>query len=166
MKPIDPLRIQSLVDGELSASEASAVQRELDSDPSARAVYDSLVKLRTVVRQGDIQRNVPVAGDFYWQQIARRIEREAGSFVESAPVESPDLGLSSLVRRFFPAFGTLAALLLVTGVVWFQFGGAERYARLATNHDIERTSQEVATISFRSESEGITVVWVDTHPVD
>ena len=165
MKPIDPLRIQSLVDGELSASEASAVQRDLAQSADAREIHESLRRLRTAVRENETPRTLPVAGDFYWQKIAERIQTH--SLVPGVETEvQREAVFAFLVRRWMPIFGTLAILFVISGAVWFQFGVAGGYARLSTNHDIERTSQDVGTISFRSESEGITVVWLDTHPMD
>lgn len=159
MKQIDPIQIQALVDGELDAAAASAYEKRIEGDPDALAMRQSLRSLRETLRHNEPCHRMPVSPDFYWSGIERRIREAAQPTVHAHELPDGSASIQFLIRRWLPIFGTLGLVLALSAILWLPYR-SDRYAVLGTNHDIENTSDEVSTMSFRSESEGITVVWV------
>jgi anti-sigma factor RsiW len=155
MDPGTALKLQALLDGELSAHEATAWRRRLDEDPEARRLYDELQLTRAVLRQCEPEHSVPETREFYWSRIRQALER-GGS-----PARSPgDEWWNRWLRWVVPAGAT--ALL---GLFLLQRGLLEpdrEPVLLATDHEVETMLADTTSISFRSESAGMTVVWVQS----
>ena len=149
------LKIQALVDGELSVTEAQEVQQWLERDAAAQSLAAELRASREYLRGNEAQRSVPEARDFYWSKIAREIERAERETTIAKPVG----GLSMWLHWLVPTGGVaaLALLFLVN-----QNSVSQSRSLLSLGHEIETTTDETSSITFRSESAGMTVVWVDT----
>ena len=64
------LRIQALVDGELTRSEAESLTVELEKDAELNALYLSLGRIRDAVAEcGELEHPLPVKPDFYWKKV-------------------------------------------------------------------------------------------------
>lgn len=161
----DPvLSIQALVDRELDPESAAQVETQLSKDSQALALRDRLLDLKRALRENEMTHPLPVPPEFYWRGIEQWIRpASARSVPESMEEALPSLQF--LIRRALPILGTLCLVFAFSAALWFQFRG-ERGAILGTNHDIENSSGDVSTMSFRSESEGITVVWVAARDLE
>jgi anti-sigma factor RsiW len=152
--PDTTLKVQAYVDGELSEAEAGRVAALLSQDRPLAAMAEDLRRVKAILAANEPQLRVPESREFYWSKIAREIQRTT----PHAPGPAP-LRLSWWLRVVVP----VGSVLLLTAVflVRSQFGAmSPRY--LATGHDIETPLTEVESITFRSESSRMTVVWIDT----
>jgi anti-sigma factor RsiW len=153
------LKLQACVDGELPSSEARRVAELVEADAEARALFEELKVTRASLRGNELEFTVPASREFYWSGIRRRIEQaEAANEAPAVPEPEP------WWIRFFAPAGVLAALVvLVALTLTFADRPGGNSPALAVGHQIETPLDEVSSIAFRSESAGMTVVWVDTH---
>lgn len=162
----DELQIQALLDGELPPDEARRVRQCIDADPHWRACHESLAAVRGLLQEAELPRSVPDAHEFYWATIARRIELAERRDAAEAPPKG--LPLPGWIRRLRPLAWSAGLTAALASLVLLLTGPGERLAlfrsaHLGTNHDIEITSGDVNSIAFRSEAEGVSVVWVQTR---
>ncbi|MBU6402919.1 MAG: hypothetical protein KGS61_21575 [Verrucomicrobia bacterium] len=157
---IDPetqLRLQAYLDGELPARDREPVAERLDHDPEARAWFTELQHLRSLLAQGELERPLPETREFYWARIEREIRRpEAG-----APRASAVPWLAWGLKWVVPAAVAVALACLLVPLLHQGPNGA--LAGLGQAQEIETPLQQATSISFRSEADGVSVVWVDTH---
>jgi len=152
--PETALKVQACLDGELPPAEARRVAGWLAQDPELRLLGEELRGTKALLVGNEPEFSVPESREFYWSKIAR--ELQPTSSLEMAPGPSR---LWWWLRVAVPLGSTLvlaAVLLLRSGPGAF----GSRY--LATGHEIETPLEEMASITFRSESARMTVVWVDT----
>ena len=155
------MQVQSYLDNELSPSEARKVAEVISANPDARALYDELKDTkRILVSTGEAPLQLPEAREFYWSQIQRRIEGQ-----ERRPARSTaTVWWMKLMAPVAGAVALLAILLSLSGpsqpAPGNLAGGTP--ARQTPFNEIE-TQPEYSTITFRSESQGMTVVWVNTQ---
>jgi anti-sigma factor RsiW len=149
------LKVQARLDGELSAAEAGAVARLVEQDAEARAVDAELRQIRGLLAKHQPEHVVPETREFYWSRIQREIEREMAGRERSGSGS----GLWWL-KWLVPVAGTgLLCLYLLQGM----FNEAEQEPALtAFEQETETTLANATSFSFRSEAEGMTVVWVQT----
>ena len=155
MKQDREIRIQALLDGELSKSEAAEVQELLARDSQAQALFNELTQTRSLLRQNEPEAIVPDARDFYWSQIQRRIE--SAEKVAAAGTSKPGFWLAW--RRVFAPFAAVAAvaMLAVFSMQHFDMSLDSANSHLA---EVENLSEHSSSLSFRSQSENMFVVWV------
>lgn len=149
------LRIQAWVDGELPPPAAREVADWAGRDPGAGALAAELRHARAALREGEPAYQAPVTREFYWAGIERRIAQQQPSpSAGHAPVP-----FAWLARFLIPAgiFAALA-LLLALPVMRDKAGTANTWAS-----EVESPLDDISSVTFRSESEGITVVWVNTR---
>lgn len=154
-------RIQAYLDNELEPREAQQVAQEISQSAEARALYAELQGIRTALREaGEAPRPVPASREFYWSAIQRGIES-----AERAEADRPAIR-PWWVRLMVPLAGAFALFAVLAS---FLPRGNQSLTRglplgpeLPPNfHDeVESTSPDVSAVTFRSESEGVTVVWV------
>lgn len=155
MKQEDVLKIQAWLDGELPASAAEAVERLINQDAEAKALVTELRWTKGALAQGELERKVPESREFYWSNIERAICRTGTS--AKAGWKRPWFGL--LVRWFAPA-GIAVVFALFFVLPMFRHSSTQPWVAGA---EIESPLNDVGSITFRSESEGMTVVWISTH---
>jgi anti-sigma factor RsiW len=154
------LRIQSYLDGELSAAEAREIAELLSRDPVAAALHDELSRTRTLLRTGEPVCQVAETREFYWSKIARAIECQAATGEE--PPRSPWALVPTWLRWFVPVAGLAAVLaLLVTS----PFGGYAPFEAFSESHVDEEEEAIFGTthFTFHSETHGLTVLWVQNR---
>jgi len=152
MKELDhALKLQAFVDGELPETEARAVADTLKRDGQRQLLHDELRSLRALLRGNELDHPVLETREFYWSQIQRSI---AAAPAERAP-HARSLGW--LLRWLVPVGAT--ALLSVYWLMPTRSGATES---LLVGHEIETPLEETTSYAFRSESAGMTVVWVET----
>lgn len=151
------LKVQAYLDGELSPHAARQVESLLRHDREAKRLYASLKETRKILRKNEGPVALPVSGDYYWSRIEQRMMTLG---LPSAPAHAwwPPVW-AWLARRWkwlAPAAAAGALLLLMSP------------AKVSWPHPIDLTGLEVESeyadanvVTFQSEADDITVVWVD-----
>jgi anti-sigma factor RsiW len=149
------LKLQAYLDQESSEAEARAMATWLDQDPEAKGLAAELREVRAVLAGNELEVKLPESREFYWSKIERAIraneqEREAKATVSSYPW---------WLRVLAPAVGV--AVLMLTALTLLKVNTAP--SRLGYLHEIETPLEDTSSISFHSQSAGMTVVWVQTQ---
>jgi anti-sigma factor RsiW len=155
MKELDnALKLQAYVDGELPDREAKAMAKSLSQDAQRQVLHDELRSLKALLRGNEIEHPVRETREFYWSQIQRSI---AATPAGRAPHAS---SLGWWLRWLVPVGAT--ALLCAYWLVPTEPTptGTEG---LLVGHELETPLAETTSYAFRSESAGMTVVWVETR---
>jgi len=155
MNPETQLKLQAWLDGELPPDEVPAVARLAETDRDAAALVAELRHTMAALANNELERPLPESREFFWSKVERGIL--AGERLATG--RSRPLGLSSWLRFLAPA-GIVAALAIVLFTPIF---GVHRGANLAALEEIESPLADVSLTTFRSESEQMTVVWVNLH---
>lgn len=142
------LKLQAYVDGELSASEQKQVAALVETNAEARGLVEALRAAKTTLAGNEPEARLPETHPFHWSKISREIER-----YEAKPAFIREAGsLRWWLRYISPAAGFAAlALMVVVGRIDPAISGSE---------EIGNTSPEASSVVFRSQSEGMTVVWL------
>lgn len=150
------LKIQAFVDGELPASETGALRELLEKDPAARALRAELEWSRKTIAANEPVVPLPESGDFYWSKIRRATEAPASrpAAVEPATVSG---SLAKILRWIVPLTGAALAILLFLPPR--QEGPADP-DRVADNTEI--AIADTTGLAFHSETDGMTVMWVQS----
>ena len=139
------LKLQAFLDGALDAREVRDIEACLAQDKQSAALMQELKWVKAALAGNDVALALPENREFYWSKIQRGIaveERRA----TAAPGER-----AWWLKFLFPATG-LAAMVAVMFVV---SGG-----RTNGGADTESVPDDVNAISFRSEAEAMSVVYV------
>jgi anti-sigma factor RsiW len=139
------LDLQAYVDGELSEERRRQIEATLPADLDAQELVAGLRQLGTLIRAHEPVATVPAAREFYWNQIRRQIEAEQ----PKAPAASAAWGW---LRWLIPAMGVAAVAVVVSTQQ------TPREITLAGGGDV--TAVDVSSTVFRSESDGVTVHWI------
>jgi anti-sigma factor RsiW len=139
------LDLQAYVDGELPEERRRQVEAALPADLDAQELVSGLRQLGTLIRAYEPAATVPASREFYWSQIRRQIEAEQ----PKAPAASAALGW---LRWLIPAMGVAAVAVVVSTQQ------TPREITLAGGGDV--TVVDVSSTVFRSESDGVTVHWI------
>jgi len=139
------LKLQALADGELDASEIREIEAILAQDGQGGALMQELKWTKAAVAGNEVEVKLPESREFYWSKISRAIE--AGEKRDAAPLS----GRVWWLKFLYPAAG-LAAMVAVMFVL---SGG-----RTTDGSDSESVPEDVDAVSFRSETQGMSVVYV------
>ncbi len=139
------LKLQALLDGELDARERREVEGLLAQDVQSAVLMQELKWMKAAVAGNEAEVKLPETREFYWSKIERSIET-AEKQAAAAPA-----GRAWWLKLLYPATG-LAAMVAVMFVV---SGG-----RTTDGADTESVPEDVNAISFRSEAEAMSVVYV------
>jgi len=145
------LKIQAFLDGELAGREAREVEQWLATDAEAQALATELKTTKSFLTGSEPELKLPETREFYWSRIARQIEAaEPAEAAARAPF------WLTLRRYFAPLAGV--AVVAVLAVFSMRFYDVS----LDNNHlaEIENLSEHSGSLSFRSQSENMFVVWV------
>jgi len=157
------LQIQAYLDNELSPGDARAVAALLSSDPEAREIYHSLKETKEILVQNPPVLKLQDSREFYWSRIERGIQ--SAERLPSAPARP------WWMRLIVPAVGALglfAILAAITKQDDRQMAGTGVTPTIAQKIDDLMQgpilpATDVSTVTFRSETEGMTVVWVSAR---
>lgn len=139
------LKLQALLDVELDVRETREVETLLAQDARSAALMQELKWVKTAVAGNEAELKLPESREFYWSKIQRTIAVE-DSRAAAAPAERV-----WWLKFLYPVSG-LAAMVAVLFVV---SGG-----RTSDGADTESVPEDVNVVSFRSESEQMSVVYV------
>jgi hypothetical protein len=151
-------KLQAYVDNQLGPRESEECTAWLANDLAARALCSELIGIKQMLKGNEPQFKVPESREFYWSRIQKAIERE------QAPTNSNSL-IAAFVAKYrnwlrFVAPATGFAVLLVTAISVAHL--AQLPSSIGYLHEIEVPIEDTSTISFHSQSAGMTVVWVKT----
>jgi anti-sigma factor RsiW len=153
------LKVQAYLDNELSAGDARSVSKLISSDAEIHDLYTELKNTKDVLVDNEPAVSVPDTRDFYWSQIQRRI---ASAERQPAVAHARPWWL----RMLAPAAGTVALFAILLSVMNPNTQNAvaptQTQAAVAPLHKVEEAA-DVSLFTFRSESEGVTLVWVSTQ---
>jgi len=150
-------KIQALLDGELSPEDAKSAAALIAKDPEAAAIAAELGFVKTAMASNEAERALPESADFHWSKIRAAIEREERAAAKSEARSAGGFGawLAGMRRRVV-AFSGLAAAVVVT-LISMQHAGV-------TTGFLEEIEEDALdshnSLSFKVESEGMTVVWL------
>lgn len=164
------IQIQAYLDEELSSEAKLHLLARLEKDPEARQLCDALKAEQAMLKQvGEKEYELPVAHSYFWKGISEEIEPRKPQ-VDSQTERQPSGGIQRLFSWLIPV-GATACIALVM----FQKGylndvidgikssGIKAARRAPSFHEIDSQQQNAGFISFRSESEGVSVVWISNY---
>ena len=149
------LELQAWIDGELSARDARRVAVFAESNADARLLVDELRMAKAFISSNETEVTVPETREFYWSQVQSRIER-----AESVSETSSALSWPFVWRRLVSPLSGLAlvAFLAVASFNTFRGPAVDDSARFMV--EVENLSDDVGSISYRSQSENMFVVYL------
>jgi len=149
------LEIQAYLDNELtSEADVKRVATLLRQDGDAALLFKELKDTRQILVGNEYCAKLPGSPEFYWSGIQRAIEK-------SAPAPRTKSHVAPWwIRLLIPLAGTACVGLLLSGIGIMTLGGKGRSAYL---HEIETSIDDASAISFHSQSQGMTVVWVKDY---
>ena len=142
------LKLQAYLDGELPEAEAREIAKLLAQDQEAVLLLGELRNTRQAVKGSEAIVQLPESREFYWSKISREIDR----LDRPAPVEQKRPFIFRLQRFLVPVTGALAVAVFL-GITLFGNSGT-------TLGETELATEDMGAITFRSESEGMTTVWL------
>lgn len=153
------LKVQAYLDNELSPGEARQVAGLISSDREAREWYALLRSTKELLRTHPPEHKLEDSREFYWSQIQRRIES-----AERAPAPSSVRPL--WIRLLAPLAGTAALFALLLSVMnqpRVVDQPREVLAARPIHGEIEDLASDLSSVTFRSEQDGVTVVWLSSR---
>jgi hypothetical protein len=154
MKREMELQLQAWVDGELvNDLEVRACERWVNETPEAGQIVAALRATRAAIADGELPRSVPETREFYWSKIQRSIQADERSV---APTRVPGWW-QRLLRLVIPA-GAVAAVALLVLLPPMRDPARVNYGRA----EIDTPLEDISGFSFRSDADGMNVVWVGT----
>jgi anti-sigma factor RsiW len=147
------IKLQAYLDGELSARQARPVAGWLARDCEAQALFAELQHTKTILTENEPEWKLPESRDFFWSRIIRQIDRPG-------PARAAPPPWSSLLRwwKWLAPIGAAAALALL---LWPR--NPASYVAALNGLEVEMAIPESRVATFRSEAEGVSVVWVETQ---
>jgi len=152
------LKLQAYLDGELAPAQLREINEFLAQDQEAKALYMELKATKDLVCGNELQHNLTESREFYWSKIAREINRNERA--QTAPARTYDF---SWLRRWVLPLGGVTALLVLLAIALQPPSSSRSAFRLAETPEIETTMDDTSMNSFRSESEGFSVIWVSSR---
>ena len=149
------LKIQAYLDDELNATERKLVENWLKTDPETVNLYQELSLLRQCIKRNEIPHALPVPPDFYWSQIKQQISKP-----EIAKNDSFKPSWLSWVWKALAPVGVAALLALLISPNLTP--RPVNSVALNSGMEVEADSEDAMIITYRSESEGVSVVWIQT----
>ena len=149
------LKIQALVDGELTGREAEELRARMETDAGLRELHERLTAVRGLMAGAELSRTLPESGDFHWSQISQAIghgEREARRLAK------PATRANWLLRWVMPLAG-VACLVLVLSLQ--QTKMPDLNILLGGDHELELTADEIDVMTFNTGDDTMSIVWLD-----
>ena len=151
------LRVQALVDGELTGTEADALRVRIEGDDALRELHTRLTAARGLMDGAELPRTFPASGDFHWSQISQAIELEDRQARRST---KPSTGAGWLLRWLTPLAGAACILLLLTSPSRHN-GPPDLGILLGSDHELELSADEIDVMTYNTGDDNMSVVWLD-----
>jgi anti-sigma factor RsiW len=164
------LKLQAYLDGELTGSAARGVAEWLDQDAEAQGLCAELQRTKALLAAGELERPVPQSCEFYWAGVRREILAPDAPDAPANPPARPSRFIGWL--KFVAPAGALAllaalALLVHPGRSLPPTSTTPMTqaspTTLSMPEEIETPMAQASFISFRSEADRMSVVWVNTR---
>ena len=139
------LKVQALLDGALDAREIREIEAILARDVQSAALMQEIKWMKAAVAGNEVEIKLPESREFFWSKVERGIAAEERK-ATAAPAER-----SWWLKFLYPVTG-----LAATAAVMFVISGG----RTTDGADTESVQEDVNAISFRSETEAMSVVYV------
>ena len=149
MKHEDELKLQALLDGELSAAEAQEVGESLRGDAVAEALRAELQWTKVAVASGEEAMALPETRDFYWSKIARELGR-----LEQPVAEKRSWTGASWLRWLTPVSGLAAVAFLMVVAM---------RPDISALNETENALEESNVYTFQSQAEKLNIIWIQTE---
>jgi negative regulator of sigma E activity len=150
------LKLQAYLDGELSPREAAQIADSLAKDNDAQLLFGELQNTKSALSKNELELKLPESREFFWSKIEREIARQEAKASPQAP--KPTI-LSWLHRYLVPTAGV--AVVAVIAIVSLNNPSISPRAAAALElGEVESLLPDVDAYTFRSQSEGMTVVWL------
>ena len=151
------LRVQALVDGEITGREAEELRARIEGDDALRELHARLTAVRGLMAGAELQRTLPESGDFHWSQISGAIEREDR---EVKRLARPVPGVNRLLRWVTPLAGVGCIFLLLTSPSRHD-GPPDLGIQLGSDHELELSADEIDVMTFNTGDDDMSIVWLD-----
>ena len=148
------LKIQALVDGELTGREAEELLGRLETDAGLKEIYERLTAVRELMAGAELPRTLPESGDFHWSQISKAIELEER---QAKHMARPASGANWLLRWVLPLAG-IACLVLVLSLQ--QTTMPDLDILLNSDHELELSIDDLDVMTFNTGDDNMSVVWL------
>ena len=149
------LKVQAWVDGELPEAEARRIEGLVNGDQQAQALVTELRMTKTTLAGHETELTLPESREFFWGKIQREIERLDKAAVESRPTS----WVLDWRRWMAPLSGVaLIAFFSLLSINIFRQPLGEDGANYLV--EVENLSEHVGSISYRSQSENMFVVYL------
>jgi anti-sigma factor RsiW len=147
------LDLQAYVDGELPPERRAQVEAALSADADARELVAGLRNLSGLIRANEPELKVPASREFYWSQIQRQIDAAEKQSREEAVPAASALGW---LRWLVPALGVATVAVVVS----LRPGKTPDTNVTLAAANVDSFQADSSSVMFRSESDGVTVHWI------
>jgi anti-sigma factor RsiW len=144
------LKLQALLDNELSAAEAAEVNALLARDAAAQSLLAELRAAKSALAGNEPEVRLPEGREFFWSKIEKEIARQSAP----APAPRPVSWLAWLRPYLLPVSG-FALLVCLAGIL-----ALNPRASSEQDEGIELASDEVGSYTFHDQEQGTTMVWL------
>jgi len=120
MKDEKILKLQAWLDGQMPDHESARIAEWAETDPEARELVEELRRVKVLLQVGEKPLKVEDSREFYWDQIARRIDA-----MDVAEPETEVEGATAWMewcRQWLVPVGGLAAIVVMIATVGTQPG--------------------------------------------
>ena len=148
------LKIQALVDGELTESEAEKTRECMDNDVRLQILCAQLIQTKDLISKHEMPRILPESGYFYWTKIAQEI----GGVEPANQVSNNSLVIKWLFRRLAPLLGIATIVLLIT---LQQPSVPDLGIEFKSDHELELLDDDIEVMTFNSVDDSMSIVWLD-----
>ena len=149
------LKVQAVVDGELTGREAEELRARLESDAGLRTLHARLTAMRGLMTGAELPRTLPESGDFHWSQISKAIEREER---QTKHLARPASSANWLLRWVVPLAGVACLVLVLT---MKQTAPPDLDILLGSDHELELSVDDLDVMTFNTGDDAMSIVWLD-----
>jgi anti-sigma-K factor RskA len=151
------LQLQAWVDGELPEGEARRLERQIETDPEARALVQELKMTKAFLAGNEPEYTVPDSREFYWSQVKREIVRQAAASAQPAD-SRPAWTLGW--RRFLAPVAGLALIAFLTVLSLNIVERPKLDESLQHLVEVENLDEHVGSMDYKSQAENMFVVYL------
>jgi hypothetical protein len=148
------LKVQALVDGELTGREAEELRARMETDAGLRELHERLTAMRELMAGAELPRTLPESGDFHCQ-ILKAAEHEEQ---EAKRLAKPAASANWWLRWVMPLAG-MVCLVLVLSLQ--QTTMPDLDILLGSDHELELSADEIDVMTFNTGDDAISIVWLD-----